>query len=119
MVTLCEKMGGEAAIASVVHKFYEIMYADPRVNEFFKNSDIDKQRKMMTAFITMATGGPNHYEGRDMKTIHAKMNIGQAEFDATWENMQKSCEIHKCDPEHVKELKTIVYSLSGDIITKK
>lgn len=37
------------------------MLSDDRVKEFFKNSDMTKQRKKQTDFIVMATGGPNNY----------------------------------------------------------
>ena len=53
------------------------MLDDKRVNEFFKNTDMNKQRKRQTDFITLVTGGPNNYEGVDMKKAHEKMAIGK------------------------------------------
>jgi hemoglobin len=82
--TLYERLGGGAAIKSVVDKFYVYMLDDKRVNEFFKNTDMNKQRKRQTEFITMVTGGPNNYEGLDMKKAHEKFKIGKLEFDSTW-----------------------------------
>lgn len=87
MATLFERLGGEAAISAVVDKFYDIMLKDERVLAFFKNTDMTKQRKQQKSFITMAVGGPNHYDGKDMKEAHAKFAIGKKEFDATWENL--------------------------------
>lgn len=46
------------------------MLADPIVSPFFVNTDMDKQRKRQKQFIIMATGGPNNYEGTDMKSAH-------------------------------------------------
>ena len=84
MATLCDKLGGEAAISAVVDKFYDLMLDDSRVSAFFKNTDLEKQRMRQKQFITMVTEGPNRYEGADMKTAHQKFKIGQAHFDATW-----------------------------------
>lgn len=84
MASLYERLGGEPAITAVVDKFYDFMMKDDRVNAFFKNTDMVKQRKSQASFITMVTGGPNHYEGRDMKEAHAKFAIKKLEFDATW-----------------------------------
>jgi hemoglobin len=53
------------------------MLDDKRVNEFFKNTDMNKQRKRQTDFITLVTGGPNNYEGVDMKKAHEKFKIGK------------------------------------------
>lgn len=75
--TLYERLGGHDAIKSVVDKFYVYMLDDNRVKEFFKNTDMNKQRKSQTDFISMATGGPNNYQGLDMKKAHEKMAIGK------------------------------------------
>lgn len=102
---MCERLGGEAAIKSVVDKFYVYMLDDARVKEFFKNTNMDKQRKRQTTFITMVTGGPNHYDGADMKAAHKGMKIGKMEFDATWENLVKSLHDHKVSENLIEELK--------------
>jgi hemoglobin len=74
-------LGGEAAISAVVDKFYDFMLSDKVVSPFFDKTDMEKQRKRQKQFITMVTGGPNKYEGTDMKTAHAKFKIGKKEFD--------------------------------------
>ncbi len=71
------------------------MLSDDRVKDFFANTDMKKQRERQTQFITMACGGPNKYEGEDMKKAHLKFKIGHKEFDATWENLVKSLHDHK------------------------
>lgn len=100
--SLCERLGGEPAIKSVVDKFYVYMLSDDRVKDFFKNTDMDKQRKRQVQFITMATGGANKYEGVDMKKAHEKFKIGHKEFDATWENLEKSLHDHKVEEHLIK-----------------
>lgn len=52
------------------------MLDDARVNQFFKNTDMEKQRSRQTNFLVMVTGGPNNYHGLDMKKAHEKMAIG-------------------------------------------
>jgi hemoglobin len=52
------------------------MLADPIVKDFFKDTDMTKQRQRQTQFITMATGGPHNYEGLAMKPAHEKFAIG-------------------------------------------
>jgi hemoglobin len=77
-------LGGEPAIKSVIDKFYVYMLSDNVVAPWFKNTDMDKQRRAQSEFITLVTGGPNIYHGEDMKKAHKGMNIGNKEFDATW-----------------------------------
>ncbi len=52
------------------------MLADQRVAHYFANTDMQKQKSRQVAFITLVTGGPNLYEGADMKAAHCKHSIG-------------------------------------------
>ena len=42
--TLFERLGGEAAIAELIHDFYDRVLADPELKPFFKHTSIDKLR---------------------------------------------------------------------------
>ena len=66
------------------------MLADPKVSHFFASIDMGKQIARQQQFITLVTGGPNNYEGSDMKAAHAKLKIGKPEFDATWHNLEQA-----------------------------
>lgn len=109
--SLYTRLGGEAAISAVVDKFYEFMLADPVVSPFFANTDMEKQKKRQKQFITMVTGGPNHYEGTDMKTAHAKFKIGKKEFNETWTNLDKALRFFKVKETEIAELKSVFYSV--------
>ncbi len=54
MSTLYEKLGGKEMIAQVVDSFYKKVLADDRINQFFANTDMEKQRRHQTAFISYA-----------------------------------------------------------------
>lgn len=57
------------------------MLSDEIVAPFFANTDMTKQKARQKQFITLVTGGPNVYEGVDMKKAHEKFKIGKKEFD--------------------------------------
>ena len=57
------------------------MLADKITSPFFESVDMKKQASRQKQFIMMVTGGPNKYEGTDMKTAHLKFKIGKKEFD--------------------------------------
>lgn len=119
MASLCDRLGGEPAISAVVDKFYEFMLADSRVAEFFKNTNMEKQRARQKQFITLVTGGPNHYEGADMKEAHKKFKIGQVHFDATWENLDNALKHFNVSGDLIGEVKEIFYSVEEDIVNSK
>lgn len=85
--SLFKKIGGAMAVKAVVDIFYEKMLSDERVNHYFDNTDMPRQKAHMAAFITTALGGPNEYSGRDMKPAHAGLGIDDPAFDATAENL--------------------------------
>ena len=117
MATLYNKLGGEPALKAVVDKFYEFMLADPIVNYFFESIDMNKQRQRQFQFLTLVTGGPNIYEGTDMKAAHAKYKIGKKEFDQTWKHLEDSLTFHKVDPALINEVKDIFYSVEKEVET--
>src|SRR3954468_13446576 len=73
MTSLYERLGGSAAIDQAVDIFYRKMLGDERVAPFFDAVDMDRQAAKQKAFLTMVTGGPNGYTGRDMRAAHAPL----------------------------------------------
>ena len=51
--------------------FYRKVLADPVLARYFDDVDMDRQIAKQAAFLTMALGGPNNYNGRDLRTAHA------------------------------------------------
>lgn len=43
------------------------MLADSRVNKYFQNTNMEKQKNSQIEFLSMVTGGPMIYAGKDMK----------------------------------------------------
>jgi hemoglobin len=87
--TLYEKLGGKEAIESVVDVFYKKVIADDRINQFFKHTDMEQQRRHQTAFIAYALGGPQ-YTGRSMEKAHEGMHLQESHWDAVVELLAES-----------------------------
>lgn len=73
MKSLYEQLGAAEGMETAVELFYRKMLTDERVAHFFDGVDMDRQLAKQTAFLTMVTGGPSHYTGRDMKAAHAHL----------------------------------------------
>lgn len=87
MSTLYARLGGEAAVDAAVDVFYRRVLADDRVNEFFEGMDMFAQARKQKQFLTRVFGGPDHYDGEDMRTAHAHLGLTDAHFDAIVENL--------------------------------
>lgn len=87
------------------------MLADEITAPFFAKTDMTKQRQSQKNFITLLTGGPNIYQGLDMKKAHSKMKINKLHFDETWKNFNKSLTDHSVPQNLIDEVKEIFYSV--------
>lgn len=91
MPTLFDKLGGSAAVDLAVDKFYERVLQDERINHFFANTDMVRQRAHQKAFLTYAFGGTDKYDGRHMRAAHKelveKQGLKGEHFDAVAENL--------------------------------
>jgi truncated hemoglobin YjbI len=70
----------------------------------------------MVQFLTFLFGGPNHYKGPDMVTLHKDMPIKKIHFDITWEHMESAFLVFKIPKDTIAEMKDRVYALQGQII---
>ncbi|EGF79192.1 hypothetical protein BATDEDRAFT_89503 [Batrachochytrium dendrobatidis JAM81] len=84
MATLLDQVGGEDAVGAVVEIFYDNLVKDERVNSFFVNTNMARQRRMQKMFLLHVLGG-REYNGSSMVKAHAKLNLKDEHFDAVIE----------------------------------
>lgn len=92
--SLYERLGGRAAIESVVDEFYDRVLADEDVNHHFEDVDMEALRNHQKLFIESVTGGPAEYDGREMADAHAGLGITEAEFDVVAEHLDGALAAH-------------------------
>jgi hemoglobin len=115
--TLYARLGGLEAISAVVTVFLQNIAADDRINLRFATADIPDLRQKLIDQICQATGGPCHYQGKDMKAAHAGMNISGPEFSALVEDLTKALDKFQVPPREQHELLTALGSMRGDIVS--
>lgn len=116
-MTLYERLGGEGPLTAVVGRFYDQLAVNAVTAPFFAKADLDKQKKRQVQFLTLHFGGPNHYEGKDMKTVHLHLKIGNKEFDTAWDIMHESLQHFKVPENLIGEVKKVFYSVHNDVVT--
>jgi len=106
MSTLFEKLGGRDAVNAAVDIFYKKVLADDRINSFFEGIDMDAQRRKQIMFLTYAFGGPNNYDGKNMRDAHAALlekSLNDSHFDAVVENLGATLQELNVPEELIKE----------------
>lgn len=117
--SLYEKVGGEEAISKVVDYFYsELVLKDETVNQFFQNTDMEKQRAHQTKFISFALGGPKQYTGQSMAKAHEGMNLQEEHFQAIATHLHDALAHFGVSEADIDTALTKVASLKGDILHK-
>ena len=70
MATLYENLGGQAALDAFVPALYDKVLTDDRVSSIFRGVDMERQGRMLKAFLTMGFGGPDDYAGKSLRQGH-------------------------------------------------
>lgn len=137
--TLYEKLGGAEGIDAIVNDWVARMLNDPRVNFQRKGvesggflnvgetsmewkptaGEVAALKTHIAQFISLTTGGPAKYTGRDMKAAHANMKITNAEFDASVGDLQASLDKLNVRTDEQKELLAIIESTRPQIVEER
>jgi hemoglobin len=118
--SLYDRLGRRDAIAGVVKDFVEERVAkDNRIKAMFANTDIPALEAKLIDQICEASGGPCKYTGKDMKTVHAGMNIKDSDFNALVEDLKASLDHFKVGPKEQQDLLGALATMHDDIVTAK
>ena len=139
-LALFDRLGGEKGIVAIVDDFTPRVLQDPRVNWERKGvksgftlrrqdskvvtwnateENVAMLKKHLVQFIVLATGGPPHYEGKDLKSSHAGMKISNPEFDAVLGDLKASLDRLQIPNREQKELISIIESTRPQIVTER
>ena len=61
---------GSRLTSGMAECFYDRVLVDPEHAPFFEGIDVEKLREHLADFLTVLTGGPNLYKGRDLLAAH-------------------------------------------------
>lgn len=79
--TIFDAIGGADAVTAAVDQFYDRVFADPDLVDYFTGVDVKRLKAHQRSFIAAAIGGSEIYKGRSMKEAHAGLNVQPEHFD--------------------------------------
>lgn len=118
-MSLYERLGGAPALESAVDDFYRRVLGDPRVADFFDDVDLDGQIAKQRAFLTLVTGGPAEYTGKDLRTGHAplvKRGLTDHHVDVVIEHLGATLTELGAAPADVAEVAALAEGSRDDIL---
>ena len=119
--SLYDRLGGAAAVEAAVDKFYERVLADDRINYFFDGVDMNKQRHKQKFFLTVAFGGPNKYQGLNMREGHKHLvekGLNDSHFDAVVEDLAITLKELGISDELIAEVAEVAETCRDDVLNR-
>ena len=119
--TLFEKIGGKEIVEKASHYLYVNILSDDRINHFFEDIDIEKQKRKMSAFLTYIFGGPSLYLGKDMRRAHRNAvasGLGDGHVDAMMECVRKALNELDIDSDAIDEVIQTIEKHRDDVLNR-
>ena len=119
--SLFDRLGGSAGIAALVEDIVALHMENPTIKARFRPyldtpEKLAVTKKHLCAFLEAGSGGKAQYGGRDMKATHRGMNINEAEYMATIDDILAAMRARRIDEQTQKDVLAIAYSLKADIM---
>ena len=114
--SLYQRLGGAERIAAVVDDALDRHAVNPLLAPRFRGKDLPRLKQLGTQFFCMGSGGPQKYEGRDMRTAHAGMNATEQELVAAIDDFVAAMQAHAIGAAEVNEVVAILYSFKGEVL---
>ena len=115
---LYQALGEKPGITRLMDDFVNRVVKDPRIGDHFKDVKPAALKESLTDQICQLSGGPCKYEGADMKSAHADMDINKGHFNALVEVLQSAMDAQGIPFAQQNRLLALLAPMHRDVITK-
>jgi hemoglobin len=121
MESLYQRLGGSSGINALVADIVALHMENPVIRARFRPyldtpEKLEITKKHLCAFLEAGSGGTAKYTGRTMRDTHRGMNINEAEYMATIDDILAALRKHRIDEQTQKDVLAIAYSLKEEIL---
>ena len=114
---LYQALGEKPGITRLMDNFVDRVVKDPRIGSHFKDVKPAALKESLTDQICQISGGPCKYEGADMKSAHADMDINKGHFNALVEVLQSAMDAQGIPFAQQNRLLALLAPMHRDVIT--
>lgn len=115
-MSLYDELGGEPRVAAIADDFYARIVADDLLGAWFTAADHDGIRFHLRAYLSVALGGPEAYNGRSMRRAHAGLHITGTAFDTVLVRLADALAAASVRPPLVSEVVAVVGTLRPVVV---
>ncbi len=89
------------------------------IDHFFEDINMKRQLNKQEAFISAALGGPEPWTGKDLRKVHASLDLTETDFGIIAGHLQATLKELKVDVELIGKILAIVGSTKDAVLNKK
>jgi hemoglobin len=112
-----DRIGGAAAVRTVVDRFYELILEDDRLVGYFTDTDLPRLKRHQALLISQVLGGPAAYDGRDLREAHAGRGITPDHFGLVVDHLVQALQEAGVEAEVIGRVGAILAEAEGDVVT--
>lgn len=111
-----DRIGGVAAIRTVVERFYELVLEDDRLVAYFTDTDLPRLKRHQVLLISQVLGGPAAYDGGDLRQAHAGMAITPEHFGLVVDHLVQALREAGVHAEVIGRVGAILAQVEPDVV---
>ena len=108
---------GSRLTSGMAECIYDRVLTDSELAPFFEGIDIDVLREPLADFLTVLTGGPNIYKGRDIYEAHRGFSITVAHFDRLVQHITAAAAELEIEPDDIATVAAAIHDLKDQVVT--
>ena len=122
-LSLYDRLGGADGISVLVDDIITTHLENPVVSPQFdylrdNPEQLELVKQHTREFLGAGTGGPEQYTGGDVPSVHAGMNISNAEFLGAIDDILLVLNQHEASEQTKKDMLYILYSFKDQVVGK-
>ena len=112
------RLGESGKITELTTEIVRLHSINPDFERFWGDVDEERLIKNVSDFVSTGTGGPKVYEGRDMPTAHAHLELSKADFLSAGGDVGQAMKNKGYGDEEIQEFVCILVSMKDLVITR-
>jgi len=115
--TLFDKYGGFDTFTQVVTRFYQKVLDNEQLQGYFAATNMERLISHQTNFLSKVLGGPDRYQGLDLKAAHASLKITVADFNEVAELLEEALDEGGVEQADIVTIISAVAGLQDQIVS--
>jgi hemoglobin len=113
---LYDRLGGQIGVAAIADTLINRVTANPKLGRSFKDSNLERIKRLLAEQICDLSGGPCRYSGDPMNQVHAGLHISEAEFFGMVADLREVLKQRRVSQAASNELLRLLAPMKRDVV---